>query len=458
MDAGITCLSDFILSEGTDAVLDSLLGRARANAVTLNPTVTEPAPEGQGSFQPPADGGSSPRTFDRPLWGRDRLWVRSEPSFEPDPRLYEGLAYRPRAAGELTGRLGPEVGRFVRLAAERGLEVSFQISAAAPPGLRNEDRPRFPGGGLAAHPMARTASLASPAVRAYHAAYLKDLLRAYPDIDCIRVDWPEYPCYTLDEAFADFHPEVRADPALEREIGRIHGFLRSGLTDSLLRQWIEAADGGAPFEHLFRRWPALAEWLAMKRSLAADYLRFLRSAMDDAGGHAVHLAPNAFPPPFSLLTGLPFADVHVTSPWVGVKLYTMHWLQIVRFWTDDLRECNPGLDEALLAEALLLLFDVGDELDRPLRPADVRYPEPGEAHPVGEASQRRKIAQAHLECRARVEPIVHGYGPPADFRRRFAAACAAVACCGNGGPGGRVWVNRYGYLSDEKLEAIGARG
>ncbi len=455
---GITCLSDFILSEGPDAVVANLVDRAGAAAVTLNPTVTEPAPAGRGSFQPPSDGGSSPRTFDRPLWGRTRLWVRSEPSYVPDEKLYDESAYRPRQAGDLTRRLGGEVRRFMELAHDRDLEVSFQIGAAAPPGLRDEDRPRLPGGGLADHPMAKTASLASAAVRAYHRAYLTDLLHAYPDLDCVRVDWPEYPCYTIDETFADFHPAFGAGKALEHEIGELRHWVLTGLSDRVLRDWMAAAGGGAPYEHLRRRWPALDEWLLGKRETAIDYLRFLRSIMDDAGAHAVALAPNAFPPPFSILTGLPFADLRDVAPWVAVKLYTMHWLQIVRFWMDDILAGSPHIDAALLAEALLTLFDVGDTLSRPLDAATVRYPEPDEPHPVDDAVQRRKVAQACLESTVPVAPIVHGYGPHDDFSRRYRAAVGAAGHDGEIGctDCGRVWVNRYGYLSDEKLEVIGA--
>lgn len=70
---GITVLADFILNEGVEAVLDNLVDRAGATAVAVNPTVTAPSNEGVGSFQPPSDAGSSPRLFDRPLWGRRSL-------------------------------------------------------------------------------------------------------------------------------------------------------------------------------------------------------------------------------------------------------------------------------------------------------------------------------------------------------------------------------------------------
>jgi len=78
------------------------------------------------------------------------------------------------------------------------------------------------------------------------------------------------------------------------------------------------------------------------------------------------------------------------------------------------------------------------------------YPAPEEPHPVGPEPQRRKVAQvvAAVAGRAKVHTIVHSYGPPANFQERFELAFSSTA--------DGVWINRYGYLSDEKL-AIMAR-
>ena len=46
-----------------------------------------------------------------------------------------------------------------------------------------------------------------------------------------------------------------------------------------------------------------------------------------------------------------------------------------------------------------------------------------------------------------VYALAHGYGPADDFARRMKVAW-------NASPHG-VWLNRYGYLSDEKLKIIG---
>jgi hypothetical protein len=42
---------------------------------------------------------------------------------------------------------------------------------------------------------------------------------------------------------------------------------------------------------------------------------------------------------------------------------------------------------------------------------------------------------------------MHGYGPHNDFVRRFKVVADS--------PAHGVWINRYGYLSDKKLEAVG---
>ena len=176
---GITVLGDFILNEGVDGVLDNLQ-KCGATAVACNPTVTAPSAEGEGSFQPPSDAGSSPRLFDRPLWGKRELWVRGGASYEPVEEFYRDTPYAPRPANDLTKSYGSIIGQFVDGALGRGLEVYFQIGATQPRGLREEDVPRLPNGELPQNRMAETGSLASPAIRSYIRAYVRDLLNAYP--------------------------------------------------------------------------------------------------------------------------------------------------------------------------------------------------------------------------------------------------------------------------------------
>ena len=116
---GITVLGDYVLNEGVDGVLANM-EKCGATAVACNPTVTAPAAEGEGSFQPPDDAGSSPRLFERPLWGKRSLWVRSGASYDPNASFYQDTPYSPRLANDLTAEHGHAIGDFVCAARAAG--------------------------------------------------------------------------------------------------------------------------------------------------------------------------------------------------------------------------------------------------------------------------------------------------------------------------------------------------
>ena len=452
---GITVLGDYVLNEGVEGVLANM-EKCGATAVACNPTVTAPAAEGEGSFQPPDDAGSSPRLFDRPLWGRRSLWVRSGASYEPNASFYQDTPYSPRRANDLTAEHGHIIGDFVRGARAAGLEIYLQVGAAQPSGLMEDDVPRLPNGSLPQNRMANTASLASPSVRSYVRAYVRDLLEAYPDVTGFRPDWPEYPCYKLDEAFQDFGPHVERwaeergfDFArIKREVGVLYDLLHGGLRNEHLADWASPERGRFSLLNALRAYPGVAEWLRLKSELSVDLLAEWRAALTAYGGEDKKLSANAFMQPFTLFTGFDFAGAARHCSAASPKLYTMHWSAMVEFWGAVLMQHNSGLDEALVTRALAQLLDLGDDIDAE-KLSDYGYPEPHEPHPIPDAPQLRKIAQVKAAAGAgmAVTPLVHGYGPTDDFARRLQLVADSEA--------DGVWINRYGYLGDDKIEAIG---
>ena len=122
---------------------------------------------------------------------------------------------------------------------------------------------------------------------------------------------------------------------------------------------------------------------------------------------------------------------------------------LVSFWGERLLQHNPGLDEGTVVRSLANLFDLDEGPSSASLLSEYHYPEPDEPHPVPSATQRRKISQVIAENAGHcaVTPIVHGYGPREDFERRFELAAHSST--------DGVWINRYGYLGDDKIEAIG---
>ena len=452
---GITVLPEFVQSEGIDHVLLNLTERAGANAVTTSPYVMEPADEKTGSREPPIDAGAgSVRLLDRDLFGKRELWVRTAPSFTPDTKLYAGLRYQPPQPDDLTRREGAKVGEFVKQAKAAGLKVYLQVQAASPPGYRvqfsgvqDEDQPRRFDGKVPARRVDKNGSLASPHIRDYTAAMLVDLARQYPQIDGFRIDWPEYPPYFLDALFVDYSPHAEAAAKrlgfsfekMREGAAALHKRLLGGLTNRDLEHVLEGKSS-IP-DH-----PQIADALAFRAKLSRELVLHLRQALDGAGAKHIELVPNAFPPPWHRVSGFALGDWGGTIAGVSVKEYAMHWAMMLRFYGDEILAANAGLDEKLLVRALVRMLEIADDDGLP-NLADYHYPEPNEPHPCGTRALGRKIEQAQTEAGdTPVFALAHGYGPASDFRRRLLAAHQA----GKHG----FWVNRYGYLSDEKLGII----
>ena len=453
---GVTVLGDFILSEGVEPILDNL-ERAHVTAVACNPTVTAAAAEGEGSFQPPADAGSSPRLFDRPLFGKRALWVTSAPSYHPDPQHYAGCAYSPRKPKPLTDEHGDLIREFIDAALARGMKVYFQVGAAQPSGLRDVDRPRLPNGDIPSDRMADTASLASDDVRAYNRAYTRDLLAQYPQINGFRIDWPEYPCYTLGEVFQDFSPHVASwaakhdfdFAAIRAAVGDYYDLLHGGLTNEDLQPFADAKRLLWAVETLLDRYPRIWDWHNLKMALSVDIIRDWRDILSECS-ETLELVAHAFMPPYADLTGFDFTQASQHCDVIAPKLYTMHWSLMLKFWGDELLAHNSGLDERVLVRALANLMDIADPDAAREKIADYGYPEPHEPHFIPDEPQRQKIRlviqAVNQGTSVPVSPMVHGYGPTDDFLHRFEIAAKSECPI--------VWINRYGYLSDEKLAGL----
>ena len=455
---GITVMPEYIQNETVEGVLSNLTRRARATAVTTSPYVMQPAADpDKGSREPPIDGGAGKvRLLDRNLWGKRELIVETAPSFEHDLTRFRGLRYQPTAPTALTRSQGGLLREFVHTAKGRGLKVYFQVQAAIPPGYRvqfggplEDDRPRLASGLLPSRRLANNGSLASTEIRKYTAALIGDVFRAYPELDGIRLDWPEYPPYYLDDCFVDFSAHAQAAAArlgfdfarMRSDVSRLYGDLHGGLTNDGVRSWLARDGGRSDLTALFMDRPGVLEFLRFKAALVESFLREMRAAIPPGKEFIAH----AFPPPFSLVSGFDFARASPLVDGIAMKLYTMHWPMMLSFYAEQLVNANPKVDETLIVQALAQWMDLADD-NRFQTLSDCRYPEPDEPHPVGLGAQARKIAFARRRS-LKVFAVAHGYGPVSDYRQRLEVAWKAS--------GGRVWINRYGYLSDAKLDATG---
>jgi hypothetical protein len=182
--------------------------------------------------------------------------------------------------------------------------------------------------------------------------------------------------------------------------------------------------------------PGFADLQRFKADLTVDLVRSCRAALPSS----MRLVAHAFPPPWSDLSGMDFARVAAIADDIAVKLYTMHWPMMLQNYRRHFTDA--GIAERLATERLLELFDTGGG-------STFRYPEPDEDHPASAEAQARKIKKAKSAAagQAKIVPSAHAYGPTEDVLRRVATALAAGDA--------NVWINRYGYLGNDKLTGLG---
>ena len=455
-------MPEWFACEGIDAVLDRVQSIG-ATAIATSPYVLEPAADGEGGREPPVDGGAGRvRPLDRALFGRHELWVRTAPAFAHDVARYAGLSYQPSPADALTARHAELLDRAIDAAASRGIEVLLQVMAASPPGyrvqfssLRPEDECLGPDGAPLAGRVDRNASLASPAVRVYTATLVAELAERFPAVAGFRLDWPEYPPYSFGSALFDFNPSAAAlmtarghdAEAVARDVRGWAARLRGDVQRAMHAGSAAVATvlEGDDWQAMMRGGGALAPRFAAKRDAVTGLLRTVRKALDAVPGRRRRLEVQAFPPPFSRISGFPLDGLRSIADAVGIKLYTMHWPMIARYWARDLAgdAAEPAVDAVTSAVAQAFGF-----VDTPVAGERLVYPEPDMPHPAGTQAQRAKLDTARREAGAvPVIAFAHTYGPLDDVVARHAIAAAS---------GLPVWLNRYGYLSDEKLAALAA--
>jgi hypothetical protein len=462
---GVTVMPEWFQHEGIDSVLDRLQ-RIGATAIATSPYVMAMCNDGDGGREPPADGDAGKvRPLDRPLWGCRELWVRTAPSFEHDALRYRGLRYQPSPADALTRAEGGWLDRLLDAASTRDMAVYLQVMAASPPGYRvqfssavADDACLGPDGRPHPQRVDRNASLASPHVVSYIATLLVELATRYPRVTGFRLDWPEYPPYDFRSALFDFNPAALSevarggrDPAsLARDVGAWSQELMRASKARVRR------GAAATLEALLN-----AEWNALtaddgvlrplfdaKRRSALALLRSCRTALDAVAGSPRRLEVQIFPPPLHRISGFPIDALDGVVDAIGVKLYTMHWPMLARYWARDLLDgAGDVAEHDVLTAVIAHLFGFTDTLDASGRA--LRYPEPHEPHPVGRRVQKAKLKEAaRLVGAIPTRAFVHSYGPLSDVLARVGLAAETEL---------PLWINRYGYLSDAKLDALALR-
>ena len=161
----------------------------------------------------------------------------------------------------------------------------------------------------------------------------------------------------------------------------------------------------------------------------------------------MELGANGWCPPFNLSSGMDYRALAGVCNSLRSKLFTFHWSVIPRWYGQTLLKWNPDLAERHILDAIVDALELPD--DREARSfAHYHIPAPDEPHPARPESWRLKTDQVadQVAGRSRFYAYAHSYRPLPQWKRMIAVLRDSRAA--------GMWVQRYGYLSDAKLEAL----
>ena len=133
--------------EGLAPVMDRIEATG-ATAINCGRSLSLEVPQEQGHRAPPLDIDGYRRVFDRPVWGKRELYLRSHPVDVPDLSLYSDTIYKPSFRGP-----PPELDRDIpdQIYAEarrRGWKIYNSTSPLSVPLLAADDHMRWVDGSI----------------------------------------------------------------------------------------------------------------------------------------------------------------------------------------------------------------------------------------------------------------------------------------------------------------------
>jgi len=451
---GISVTPAAVQNEGLQAVMDRIQATG-ANAISTGAGLSQPAERGQGHREPPLDIDGYERLLDRPLWGQRELYLQGYRTYAHDEALFADTPYRPG------GQLAPvELDRDLphKILAEahsRGMAAHLQLGPTGVPGLRPEDQVHYPDGSVpGAQRVARQGCLNNPAVRPYILAIVLDAAQQFPEADGLFLDWVEYTVYDLRDHFGCTCPHcARSAQAWGYDWERISRDVRA-LWDRLHR--LDAQDleyiqrivrTPSALLELLQTYPGWLDFLRFKGETVTRLYADIRQSMNDAGASRMELGANGWPPPFNRSSGMDYRALAGICQSVRPKLYTFHWSVMPRWYGQLLREWNPSLPESQLLDTLVAALDLPDDVS-PRTFARYHIPAPEEAHPALPESWRSKLDEVvdQVGGRTRCYAYAHSYRPAEQWKRMVAVVRDSRV--------DGMWVTRYGYMTDAKLQIL----
>ena len=451
---GIFISPDDVQNEGLDRVFANIQS-VQADAISISPWISRPVADGKGSRVPDLHIDGHRRLFDRPLWGKRTLHLESFLTYEPDLTLYEAGAYPPPGLAAPPGLEGNIAQEMISEAKRRGMQAHIEILPFVPPGVHAEDQPVYVNGRRPQAPqIAFKACLNSPAAQAYGLAFIEDTMRNYPNVDGLFIDWAEYSAYLLEDHFACFCSDCEINAmnlgfdwkVIQKDVNALWDWLHE-LTSEKLALSLRLFSSPSALVEILCQFPGWMQFIQFKGQSVYGFYQQARHLLDDLGFRQVGVSARGWPPPWNLSSGLDFRLLAGLCDAVTPKLFTFDHAAMPRWYGQTLQRWNPDLSESQILDALVSWMNLPDDIEHRSF-TDYQIPAPEESHPANIECyiDRLEAVVDQVDGKAHCYPYVHAYRPESQWKQTITMIRESRV--------DGMWVQMYGYLSDNKLKIL----
>ena len=428
-----------------DSVLDAMKGIGIHRIAVSSQAFMETGNPADNRL-PPLDLDGEKRVLERPFPdGSHVKYGRRYLPFEPDLSLFKNTTYKPSSSMIPSGKIPCDVLENVfRKAKDKGISVTISIPSEKVSG-HIDDYPIDPFGKEHIPQISGKGCINSGNVLNYYIAMSSEIVKRYHP-DRIMLDWVEYTNYFFSDNLICFCPDCE-----KKAIG--HGFDFEKMRNSASKVFssiasmdnVPDADGKGWMEIWESLSPGISELFRFKTQSCMDFVSAIRASLDAIGAYDTGIQISCFAPPMNIGTGLDYAKLASISPTIEIqpKIYRFHWALMTKWYAEELAGINGKIspDRWLpFVKSMLGVTDSSDSISH------YNMPGPDEIGAIDYQSELEKISEIERLGQTGVTYRIHGYGPEELFSRRISRANAgSISMCS---------VQRYGYLSDNKLAML----
>lgn len=405
-------------TDGTEEVFDLLEKKGGIRGIGVNTIMEELTDAEHGSRFP-----SMVDKLNRPIKGKDVIYVRNHSTFMPNEELYDKTSVKPPMPI-------PDAPDILRQALTEGKDRGFffsimDASLAIPPqkGQSRGEKFGYPWWTVVDDEYkgvridgkhiigVETKSCPNhPDIRQYVLARMRDIIGHYPEIDALYVDHLEFPTYTLEDSFSCFcqHCVARAkDTGIDLEV------VRADLLPYFknLNQ-LSAAELDEMFSHKSFKTLSRFRWNSIK-----DFARQIRETIRDASGGSIKFGITGFTPAFSMTGSRDYDEIAECCDIVLPKFYPEHWTVVLRMWVAQLCDGNSKMTDR---EALKVIYKhlCWSGHDLPLSIADIDV-DSRRVLPMRLVDVEARRARRALGDKVEIIPCIHGWGSVENWQAKM---------------------------------------